>query len=87
MENISFVKKESESESESESCDLIFRVHEMVMMMKLSSIPFWQLSPIITIIIILFSKRIIITLFILYGMMMNKVNDDGDLSVMMIMMI
>ena len=50
MENISFVKNESESEreseSESESCDLIFRIHEMVMMMKLSSIPFWQLSPI-----------------------------------------
>ena len=52
MESISFVKNESESEgeSESESCDLIFRIHEMVMMM-------------------------------------NKVNDDGDLSVMMIMMI
>ena len=32
MENISFVKNESESESESESCDLIFRVHVMVMM-------------------------------------------------------
>ena len=33
-------------ESESETCDLIFRIHEMVLMMKSSSIPFWQLSPI-----------------------------------------
>ena len=65
MENISFVKNESESESESESCDLMFRVHEMVMMMKLSSIPFWQSSPI----------------------SFDHHHDDGDLSVMMIMMI